>query len=46
MPVESHEIKVVIATNAAESSITLPDVDVVICLGTHKATAYQGWVQS
>jgi HrpA-like RNA helicase len=32
--------KVVVATNAAESSITLPDVDVVICLGTHKALRY------
>ncbi|CEP01768.1 RNA helicase [Plasmodiophora brassicae] len=30
------EFKVVIATNAAESSLTLPDVDTVICLGTHK----------
>jgi Helicase conserved C-terminal domain len=30
----------VVATNAAESSITLPDVDVVICLGTHKALRY------
>ena len=27
------EIKVIIATNAAESSLTLPDVDHVICLG-------------
>lgn len=33
-------VKVVIATNAAESSITLPDVDLVICLGTHKALRY------
>ena len=33
-------IKVIIATNAAESSITLPDVDCVICLGTHKALQY------
>lgn len=39
-PVASNQIKVVIATNAAESSITLPDVDVVICLGTHKAVRY------
>lgn len=26
----------VVATNAAESSLTLPDCDAVICLGTHK----------
>lgn len=39
-PVEENQIKVVLATNAAESSITLPDVDVVICLGTHKAVRY------
>ncbi|CAM9128667.1 unnamed protein product, partial [Ectocarpus fasciculatus] len=39
-PVEPDKIKVVVATNAAESSITLPDVDVVICLGTHKAIRY------
>jgi HrpA-like RNA helicase len=39
-PVEANKIKVVIATNAAESSITLPDVDVVICLGTHKVVEY------
>lgn len=32
--------KVVLATNAAESSITLPDVDVVVCCGTHKAMQY------
>lgn len=32
--------QVVVATNAAESSITLPDVDIVICLGTHKALRY------
>ena len=32
--------KIVIATNAAESSITLPDIDVVICLGSNKALSY------
>ena len=31
---------VIIATNAAESSITLPGVDHVICLGTHKQLRY------
>jgi HrpA-like RNA helicase len=40
-PCRHDEVKVVIATNAAESSITLPDVDVVICLGTHKALRYR-----
>jgi HrpA-like RNA helicase len=39
-PCGPDEVKVVIATNAAESSITLPDVDCVICLGTHKAIRY------
>ena len=39
-PVGPDEIKVIVATNAAESSITLPDVDCVICLGTHKAIRY------
>ena len=33
-------MKVILATNAAESSITLPDVDTVICLGTHKSMRY------
>ena len=28
------------ATNAAESSVTIPDCDVVICLGTHKSLQY------
>ena len=32
-PPGEGEVKVVIATNAAESSLTLPDVDHVICLG-------------
>lgn len=40
-PAEPTEVKVIIATNAAESSITLPDVDLVICLGTHKAVNYR-----
>lgn len=40
LPCAPHEVKVVLATNAAESSITLPDVDLVICLGTHKALRY------
>ncbi|KAL1504712.1 hypothetical protein AB1Y20_008491 [Prymnesium parvum] len=32
--------KVVVATNAAESSLTLPDVDVVICFGSAKQLTY------
>ena len=36
----SDEIKVIIATNAAESSITLPNVDHVICLGLCKQIVY------
>jgi HrpA-like RNA helicase len=32
-PPQQGEVKVIIATNAAESSLTLPDVDHVICLG-------------
>lgn len=38
-PIEG-EVKVVIATNAAESSVTLPDVDHVICLGLCKQIVY------
>eukprot|EP00603_Paraphysomonas_imperforata_P009533 CAMPEP_0114465236 /NCGR_PEP_ID=MMETSP0104-20121206/8383_1 /TAXON_ID=37642 ORGANISM="Paraphysomonas imperforata, Strain PA2" /NCGR_SAMPLE_ID=MMETSP0104 /ASSEMBLY_ACC=CAM_ASM_000202 /LENGTH=1658 /DNA_ID=CAMNT_0001638425 /DNA_START=38 /DNA_END=5014 /DNA_ORIENTATION=+ len=34
------EVKVIIATNSAESSVTLPDVDTVICLGMHKMIRY------
>jgi HrpA-like RNA helicase len=30
----------VIATNAAESSVTIPDVDHVICLGASKVLTY------
>jgi HrpA-like RNA helicase len=33
-------VKVVVATNAAESSITLPDCDHVVCLGVHKQIEY------
>lgn len=40
LPTSNHEIKIILATNAAESSITLPDVDVIICLGMHKAISY------
>jgi ATP-dependent RNA helicase DHX29 len=36
----ADEIKVIIGTNAAESSITLPDVDHVICLGLQKQIVY------
>eukprot|EP00981_Chlorochromonas_danica_P003150 scaffold630_cov188-Ochromonas_danica.AAC.7 len=36
VPAGPDEVKVVVATNAAESSLTLPDVDVVICCGFHK----------
>ncbi|KNC96237.1 uncharacterized protein SPPG_08391 [Spizellomyces punctatus DAOM BR117] len=38
--VPDDKIKVVLATNAAESSITIPDVDVLICLGTCKSMRY------
>lgn len=34
------EVKIIIATNAAESSVTLPDVDHVICLGLCKQIVY------
>lgn len=40
LPISPNEIKVVLATNAAESSITIPDVDFVICLGTCKSVKY------
>ena len=36
----ADEIKIIIGTNAAESSITLPDVDHVICLGLQKQIIY------
>lgn len=37
---DADEVKVVIATNAAESSVTLPAVDHVICLGLCKQIVY------
>jgi HrpA-like RNA helicase len=37
---KADEIKIVVATNAAESSITLPDCDFVICLGLCKQIIY------
>lgn len=40
LPTQPDEIKIVIATNAAESSVTIPDVDHVICLGTSKILTY------
>lgn len=39
-PAKEGEVKVIIATNAAESSLTLPDVDHVICLGLCKQITY------
>jgi hypothetical protein len=39
-PCKPDEVKVIIATNAAESSLTLPDVDYVICLGQCKSIRY------
>jgi HrpA-like RNA helicase len=33
-----NEVRIVIATNAAESSVTLPAVDSVICLGLCKVS--------
>ena len=37
---EPNEVKVIIATNAAESSVTLPAVDHVICLGLCRQIMY------
>lgn len=35
-----NEVKIIIATNAAESSVTLPNVDHVICLGLCRQIVY------
>jgi HrpA-like RNA helicase len=35
-----NEVKIIIATNAAESSVTLPNVDHVICLGLCRQIIY------
>jgi HrpA-like RNA helicase len=40
LPAEPHEVKVILATNAAESSVTFPDVDTVVCLGQEKVIRY------
>ena len=37
---QRDEVKVIIATNAAESSVTLPNVDHVICLGLCRQIMY------
>ena len=39
-PVAPNVIRVILATNACESSVTLPDVNHVICLGTCKQVQY------
>lgn len=39
-PPGSDEVKVIVATNAAESSVTLPAVDHVICLGLCRQIMY------
>ena len=33
-------LKVILATNSAESSVTLPDVDIVVCFGTCKSVSF------
>jgi len=40
-PAAKGEVKVVLATNATESSVTLPDVDHVICTGLCKQIVYK-----
>jgi ATP-dependent RNA helicase DHX57 len=36
----ANEVKIIIATNSAESSVTIPDVDHIICLGLCKQIVY------
>jgi len=43
---KDNELKVIIATNSAESSITLPDVDNVICFGTRREIEYDAASES
>ena len=40
MQPKRDEVKVIVATNAAESSLTIPEVDNVICLGLCKQLTY------
>jgi HrpA-like RNA helicase len=37
---DQDELRIIVATNAAESSVTIPDVDNVICLGLCKQLSY------
>ena len=37
---DGERVKVVVATNAVESSVTIPDADTVICLGTEKRVEF------
>jgi len=37
---ETDDVKIIIATNAAESSLTIPDCDHVICTGLQKQITY------
>ena len=39
-PAPPGKIKIIIANNTAVSSITFPDVDTVVCFGTHKSLKY------
>jgi len=39
-PAKPNHVKVIIATNSAESSVTLPQVDHVICLGMKRVVEY------
>ena len=39
-PAPEGVTKIIAATNAAESSVTLPDVDVIVDLGVAKTVAY------